>query len=70
MTSSRLVPRSRSARGVPVIVHGRGEALNSSTPITGRSPRSISRSANASRSTSSSSALPIAAMIMPWSSER
>ena len=39
----RDVPRSRSGPGVPVIVHGRGEELNSSTPITGRSARSTSR---------------------------
>src|SRR6266498_2057346 len=47
-----------------------GLAPNCSMPITGRSARSRSRPANALRRTSSARALAIAAMIMPWSSER
>ena len=43
---------------------------NSSTPSTGRIASRKSSVANALRSTSSPSALPSAAMIIPWSSER
>ena len=70
MTSSRDVPRSRSAWRVPVIVQPRGSLLNSSTPMTGRTARSVAFVTNARRSTSPPSALPSAAMIIPWSSER
>jgi len=70
MTSALRVPRSRSGPGVPVIVQPRGVAPNSSTPMTGRSARSVRCVANARRSTSPPSALPSAAIAMPWSSER
>ncbi len=48
----------------------RGPALNVSMPITGRSTLRNSLVANDSRRTSSASALPIAAMTIPWSSDR
>ena len=49
---------------------GQRPAWNCSIPMTGRRARSSSRSANARRRTSSPSALPSAAMIIPWSSDR
>ena len=57
-------PRARRA------LRGQRPAPNSSIPITGRTARSRSRSANARRRTSSPSAFPSAAMIIPWSSDR
>jgi hypothetical protein len=70
MTAAPRVPRRWSGPGVPVIVHPRGESLNSSTPSSGRSFCSVARVTYARRSTSPPSALPSAAMIIPWSSER
>ena len=64
-----LVPNMsrRRPRGA---LPGQRPAWNRSIPMTGRTARSRSRSANARRSTSSPSAFPSAAMIIPWSSER